>query len=153
METEQRPTTGDNEGAIIGTQLRLAASMKGAAAGRAVAAPEVANQQRADLFRVISKYFSKRGGAIHLALTRAGGRRPPLVSMKLMMRSSPSLFFKLVMTNSRSPRILRASVSIFSSDAPTYGARSILLITSRSERVMPGPPLEGILSPAATSIT
>ena len=32
--------------------------------------------------------------------------------------------------------------------APTSGARSILLMTSRSERVMPGPPLRGILSPA-----
>src|SRR5277367_5730790 len=43
--------------------------------------------------------------------------------------------------------------SITSSDAPTYGARSILLITSRSERMIPGPPLRGILSPSATSIT
>src|SRR5450759_4958510 len=40
-----------------------------------------------------------------------------------------------------------------SSDAPTSGARSILLITSRSDFMMPGPPLRGILSPAATSIT
>jgi hypothetical protein len=47
----------------------------------------------------------------------------------------------------------RASRSITSRDAPTKGARSILLITSRSERVMPGPPLRGILSPPATSIT
>ena len=46
-----------------------------------------------------------------------------------------------------------ASRAIISRDAPTIGARSILLITSRSERVMPGPPLRGILSPAATSIT
>src|SRR5882757_7120859 len=36
---------------------------------------------------------------------------------------------------------------------PTSGARSILLMTRRSERVIPGPPLRGILSPAATSIT
>ena len=33
------------------------------------------------------------------------------------------------------------------------GARSILLITSKSLRVMPGPPLRGILSPADTSMT
>ena len=46
-----------------------------------------------------------------------------------------------------------ASRSITSSEAPTIGARSILLMTSRSERVMPGPPLRGILSPAATSMT
>src|SRR5438094_478009 len=89
------------------------------------------------------------------SLTRAwrGRRRPTLASMKPMMRSSPSLFFRLVITTGPSPPIRFASVSIFSSDAPTCGARSILLITSRSERVMPGPPLEGILSPAATSIT
>ena len=37
--------------------------------------------------------------------------------------------------------------------APTSGARSVLLITSRSERVTPGPPLRGTLSPPATSMT
>ena len=37
--------------------------------------------------------------------------------------------------------------------APTNGARSVLLITSKSERVIPGPPLRGIFSPCATSIT
>ena len=31
--------------------------------------------------------------------------------------------------------------------------RSVLLMTSRSDCVMPGPPLRGILSPPATSIT
>src|SRR6516225_3123201 len=49
--------------------------------------------------------------------------------MKPMMRSSPWLFLRLDMTNGRSPRIRRASASIFSSDAPTCGARSILLMT------------------------
>jgi hypothetical protein len=48
METEQRPTAGDNEAAIIGTQLWLAASMNGAAAGRALATPEVANREKGD---------------------------------------------------------------------------------------------------------
>ena len=37
--------------------------------------------------------------------------------------------------------------------APTCGARSVLLMTNRSLLVMPGPPLRGIFSPAATSIT
>ena len=59
----------------------------------------------------------------------------------------------LVKTKGRSPRIFFASRSITSSEAPTIGARSILLMTSRSELVMPGPPLRGILSPAATSMT
>src|SRR6185436_6948671 len=62
----------------------------------------------------------------------------------------PCLVFKLVNRNGRWPRIFLASRSITSSDAPTAGARSILLMTSRSDRVIPGPPLRGILSPAAT---
>ena len=53
----------------------------------------------------------------------------------------------------RGPRMRLASVAMTSSEAPTMGARSILLMTSRSDLVMPGPPLRGILSPAATSIT
>src|SRR5258707_10447885 len=79
-----------------------------------------------------------------LALARGAGLRPPLASIKLTMRSRPSLFLRLVMTKGRSPRIRLASVSIFSSDAPTCGARSILLMTRRSDLVIPGPPLEGI---------
>jgi len=66
---------------------------------------------------------------------------------------APSPTFRLVNTKGRSPRMRLASRSITSSEAPTMGARSILLITSRSDLVMPGPPLRGILSPAATSIT
>ena len=45
------------------------------------------------------------------------------------------------------------SLSITERSAPTYGAKSILFITNRSERVIPGPPFLGILSPSATSIT
>ena len=40
----------------------------------------------------------------------------------------------------RSPRTFAASRRITSRSAPTSGARSILLITSKSERVTPGPP-------------
>src|SRR5919202_2705454 len=67
--------------------------------------------------------------------------------------STPSPLRRLLKTRGRSPRTRRASRSITSSDAPTCGARSILLMTRRSERMMPGPPFDGILSPAATSIT
>ena len=49
--------------------------------------------------------------------------------------------------------LMAAGFAPLFSEAPTSGARSILLITSKSERVMPGPPLRGILSPAETSIT
>jgi len=40
-----------------------------------------------------------------------------------------------------------------SREAPTSGARSVLLMTSRSEVVTPGPPLRGTLSPPETSST
>src|SRR6202011_5228679 len=46
-----------------------------------------------------------------------------------------------------------ASRRITSRSAPTSGARSVLLTTSRSEYVTPGPPLRGTLSPPATSMT
>ena len=50
-------------------------------------------------------------------------------------------------------RMRFVSLSITDRSAPTYGARSILLITSRSDLQIPGPPLRGSLSPADTSIT
>ena len=77
----------------------------------------------------------------------------PCWMTKSATASTPSPPRIEVKTNGRSPRILRASRSITSSDAPTWGARSVLLMTRRSERVIPGPPLRGILSPPATSIT
>jgi hypothetical protein len=52
-----------------------------------------------------------------------------------------------------SPRIFFASLSMTFKSAPTNGARSILLMTNKSDLVIPGPPLRGILSPAATSMT
>ena len=42
---------------------------------------------------------------------------------------------------------------MMSREACTYSAMSILLMINRSDLVMPGPPLRGILSPADTSIT
>ena len=51
------------------------------------------------------------------------------------------------------PRIFIESLSITFKSAPTKGAKSILLMTSKSDLVIPGPPLRGILSPSATSIT
>src|ERR1700722_17079798 len=74
-------------------------------------------------------------------------------SIQATIVSSPTASRRFVNTNGRSPRIFRESRSITSSEAPTYGARSILFITRRFERVIPGPPLRGILSPSATSIT
>ena len=71
-------------------------------------------------------------------------------STTLSTFSSPRM---LVNWNGRSPRIFFESRSMTSRLAPTYGARSILLMTSRSDLVIPGPPFLGILSPSATSIT
>ena len=63
---------------------------------------------------------------------------PPCVTMKLMISSTPSPSLRLVKTKGRKPRMRRASRSMTSRLAPTSGARSILLMTSRSERVIPG---------------
>src|ERR1700730_11986537 len=60
---------------------------------------------------------------------------------------------RLLNTKGLATHMRLASRSITSSEAPTCAARSTLLMTRRSERVMPGLPLEGILSPAATSMT
>src|SRR5580704_220568 len=104
----------------------------------------------------------RRGGAVLIPVATDGdchprsqpaGHSPPWATMKSTTRSRPSPVFRLVKTNGRSPRMRLASRSITSRLAPTKGARSILLMTSKSERVMPGPPLRGILSPAATSMT
>ena len=54
---------------------------------------------------------------------------------------------------SGSGRMRSVSAFITSKLAPTCGARSVLLMTNKSLLVMPGPPLRGIFSPAATSIT
>jgi hypothetical protein len=67
--------------------------------------------------------------------------------MNLTTDSNPSLVFKLVKTTGFSPRIFLASRSITPKSAPTKEARSILLITNKSDLVIPGPPLRGILSP------
>jgi hypothetical protein len=55
--------------------------------------------------------------------------------------------------NFLSPRIFLVSLSITSSEAPTNSATSILLMINKSDLVIPGPPLRGILSPAETSLT
>src|SRR5579862_1917968 len=78
---------------------------------------------------------------------------PPLSSMKRAISSTPLPRRKLLKMKGRAPRMRLVSRSMLSSEAPTWGARSILLITSKSERVMPGPPFDGIFSPAATSMT
>lgn len=70
----------------------------------------------------------------------------PLSSIKAMIFCRPSPLFRLVKLHGRSPRMRRVSRSITSRDAPTYGARSVLLITVKSDLVIPGPPLRGIFS-------
>ncbi len=47
----------------------------------------------------------------------------------------------------RSPRMRLVSRAITSREAPTYGARSVLLITRKSDLVILGLPLRGIFSP------
>lgn len=64
------------------------------------------------------------------------------------MTSTPSPCLARTKTKGRSPRIFRESRSMTLRLAPTGGARSVLSMTSKSERVMPRPTLRGILSPA-----
>jgi urease accessory protein len=66
---------------------------------------------------------------------------------------APYVGADLGVMRSDTERMRRVSASITARSAPTCGARSVLLMTSRSLFVMPGPPLRGIFSPAATSMT
>jgi hypothetical protein len=63
--------------------------------------------------------------------------------MKFAIGSTLSPLFKFQNTKGRLPRILSVSASITLRFAPTRGDKSILLITSRSERVIPGPLTQG----------
>ena len=55
--------------------------------------------------------------------------------------STPTPFVTCANRNGPSPRIFFASRSMTPRSAPTSGARSVLLMTSRSDCVMPGPAL------------
>src|SRR5690606_21092488 len=63
--------------------------------------------------------------------------------------AAPSGVVSEMNTVGSSPRCAAASRSITPRSALTRWAMSILLITRRSERVTPGPPLRGTLSPPA----
>src|SRR5204863_3429912 len=75
------------------------------------------------------------GSDLHDAIAPAavGSVSPPRWTMKSTIASRPCPERMLVKTKGRDPRILRASRSITSREAPTSGARSILLMTRRSE--------------------
>src|SRR5262249_25468323 len=64
----------------------------------------------------------------------------PSRSSQGITAETPSPLLRLVNTNGRVSRIFFASRRITSRSAPIAGARSILLITNKSERVTPGPP-------------
>jgi hypothetical protein len=66
--------------------------------------------------------------------------------------ATPVNSFTFVKMKGHSPRIRNESRCITTRLAPTSGARSILLITKKSDFVIPGPPFLGILSPAETSL-
>src|SRR5258705_8317355 len=96
----------------------------------------------------------RKGGRYH-AERRARGLISNRNSRSISATNSgtPSPVLQFVNRNGLLPRIISESCFITSRLAPTWGARSVLLITSMSEYVIPGPFLRGILSPAATSIT
>ena len=66
---------------------------------------------------------------------------------------APHVGANLDVMRSDTIRMRTVSERITSRLAPTWGARSVLLMMNKSLLVMPGPPLRGIFSPAATSIT
>src|SRR5699024_800815 len=77
-----------------------------------------------------------------------------MTSLRMHARiwASPSSVFKFVKENGFSPRNSSESFSITDRSAPTYGARSVLLMTKKSDLIMPWPALRGIFSPWATSM-
>src|SRR5262249_36624023 len=94
------------------------------------------------------------GGGDHADLCTRGSmskRNSLLISSTSSPIPSPVL--QLVNRNGLLPRISPESLCITSRLAPTWGAKSILLMTRMSECVIPGPFLRGILSSSATSIT
>ena len=66
---------------------------------------------------------------------------------------TPTPLFTCAITNGPVSLCFLLSRAIVSSDAPTASASSVLLMTSKSAWVTPGPPLRGILSPPQTSMT
>src|SRR5207249_10374261 len=94
-------------------------------------------------------------GRAHQRVCLAGSFKSKRSSLRISSTSAeiPSPVRQLVNRNGLSPRMSFESCAISSRLAPTYGARSILLMTRMSDCVMPGPFLRGILSPAATSMT
>src|SRR5690625_1624443 len=62
-----------------------------------------------------------------------------MTSLRIQFRiaSSPSSVFKFVKENGFSPRNSSESFSITERSAPTYGARSVLLMTKKSDLIMP----------------
>ena len=78
---------------------------------------------------------------------------PPCIFRKSTTDCVPSPRRRSVKTKGRLPRAFRASCSMPSRSTPTCGARSALLMTSRSERVIAGPPLRGMSPPWQTEIT
>jgi alkylhydroperoxidase family enzyme len=138
----------------IGDDVMEAVSQIGRAAGRVRLGQARHRAQSHRHCRGVDQYsLHDSPPATARALSNSRASSPPVEIRKSQTKSTPMPLFRLVKTNGRSPRCWRASRSITSRSAPTSGARSILLMISRSERVMPGPPLRGIFSPAETSIT
>jgi hypothetical protein len=86
----------------------------------------------------------------------AAGVEAPLAFQADNIRSTIACTFLPFLTSAKMvgppSRILRASLSITFKSAPTSSARSVLFTINRSDWVIPGPPLRGILSPPETSI-
>ena len=86
-----------------------------------------------------------------LDLSSGEPKQPAVIerfAARIVSTTSGSPRRSLIQVNSvlPSPRIMAASLAMTSKSAPTISARSILLMTRRSDWVIPGPPFRGILS-------
>lgn len=96
---------------------------------------------------------SRTGRAPLVSGAQAVAASPPIRQSSAAISSTPFPCRRAAKMNFGLPRIRFASRSITARSAPTWGARSVLLMISRSDFVIAGPPLRGISSPAATSMT
>ena len=79
---------------------------------------------------------------------------PPCARMNSAISATPLLSFRLVKMKGRVPRIA-AAVAVHHRKVGADQRRQVDLVDHQQVglRVMPGPPLRGILSPAETSMT
>ena len=151
ISSERAGAHADRDGDVVaGEQDRLLRHQRHPVAGPGANAPQVA---RADLSAGAGEPWARHRAGVdghqvtgpEVLPAGAGPSRPALRPTRGSVRESAS--------TGRPSRACSASWTIRGTSTPTYGARSVLLTTSRSARSMPGPPLRATSPPPATSST